>query len=125
LAFSARLRQLRSGKRDVGEALAENALQGQRESGGVIAVAVVETERLLIEIAEQVKRFDAHVGALDGALLQAPEILQPVGVDGAIDVRLGMVDDVVGVVGLQRLVGRQRIGVDGAARLDVLEDVRQ
>ena len=39
---------------------------------------------------------------------------QAVGVDLPVDVRLGVVDDVVDVVALsQPVVGRQRIGVDG------------
>jgi len=42
---------------------------------------MVETERLFVKIAEQMERFDRHVGALDGALQEIPEVLQPVGVD--------------------------------------------
>ena len=39
------------------------------------------------------KRFDAHVGAFDGALQQRPEVLAAVGVDFTVHVGLGMVDD--------------------------------
>jgi hypothetical protein len=32
---------------------------------------------LFVEIAEKMKRFDVYVGALQTALEQAPEVLQP------------------------------------------------
>jgi hypothetical protein len=52
-AFSARLRQLRAGERNIGESLADDALQGQREAESVIAAAIVEAEGLLVKVAEQ------------------------------------------------------------------------
>jgi len=39
--------------------------------------AIVVTEYLFVEIAEKMKRFDVYVGALQTALEQAPEVLQP------------------------------------------------
>ena len=42
-----------------------------------VAFAVVEAERLLIEVAEQMERFDATRRCLDGALQEAPEVFQP------------------------------------------------
>src|SRR5439155_2093351 len=71
---------------------------------------------------EQMKRFDAHVGALDGPLEERPEILAPVRVDLAVDVGFRMVDHVVGVVAMQTGVGLQGIAVHGRARFDVGPD---
>src|SRR5690606_3594667 len=57
-AFSARLRQLRADEGLVGEALVEDALERQHEAPVVVLVPLVEAERLLVEVAEQVKRFN-------------------------------------------------------------------
>ncbi len=43
--------------------------------------AVLETEGLLAQIPEEVEALNADVGALDRALEEATEVLQPVGVD--------------------------------------------
>jgi hypothetical protein len=36
---------------------------------------IVIAERLLIELTEKMERFDAHIGSVDAALQQAPEVL--------------------------------------------------
>ena len=118
--FSARLRQLRAGQANVGETLADDALEAKHESLSVIAMALVESERLLIEVAEQMERFDAHVGALECPLQQAPEVFAAVGVDVSVDVCLSVVDDVVNVVAGEVVVGRMRIGVDGGTGCNML-----
>ena len=59
---------------------------------------VVVAKRLLIQIPEQVKRFDRYVSAVDSALEQAPIVFQPVGVNLSIDVFDGVVDDLMRVV---------------------------
>ena len=68
--FSARLRQLRAGQRSVGETFTDDALERERKTHRVISFAVVETERLFVKVTEQMKRFDRHIGALDGTLEQ-------------------------------------------------------
>jgi hypothetical protein len=40
------------------------------------------------------QRFDRYAAALQGALRETPEALQAGGVDGAVDVAFGVVDDV-------------------------------
>jgi hypothetical protein len=52
LAFSARLRQILSGKRGVGHALPDDALDCADESAKVGVLALVETVALLIEVTE-------------------------------------------------------------------------
>jgi hypothetical protein len=42
---------------------------------------VVEPEHLLVQIPLKVERFDAHVSAMQAALGQGPEVLQPVRVN--------------------------------------------
>ena len=66
------------------------------------------------------ERLHCYAGALDGALQKTPEVFQTVGVDCAIDVALGMVDDLVRVGVLKSDVGPMRIGADGRTNLDVL-----
>src|ERR1017187_3279930 len=69
------------------EPLADDLPYCQIETLAVVkALAVVVAERLLIEVAEQVEGLYAHVGAAQPALQEAPEVLQPVGVDFAANV---------------------------------------
>ena len=41
--------------------------------------AEVVAEHLFVQIAEEVEGFDAHIGSLDSALAQAPEVFESVG----------------------------------------------
>ena len=59
-----------------GETLANDALQRQRKPQRIRTGPLIESERLFIEITEQMKRFDGYVGALDRTLQQRPEIFQ-------------------------------------------------
>ena len=93
------------------------------ESVSILRLARVESKRFLIEVAEQVERFYRDVRALEPALEQAPEVLAPVGMDLAVNVRLSVVDDLMHVICAQPVVGLQCIRVDGRARRDVLADV--
>ena len=123
MAFSARLRVLLAGERNVGEALVDDALEAEDETLCVVHGALVETERLLIEVTEKVERFDRHVGALQGTLQEAPEVLQPVGVYLSVNVRLGVVNDVMLVPALvHAVVGAESVSVESRTEFDVLTD---
>src|ERR1700680_4171905 len=56
------------------------------------------------------ERFNAYISTLQSALQERPEVLQSVGVDLAIDVSLGVVDDLMHVILVQSVVGLQRVG---------------
>src|SRR5438094_788003 len=89
----------------VGQASADDADDRETEPIRVGHVpTMIEPEDLFVEIPEQVKRFNAHVGALQRTLQQAPVILQPVRVDLPIDVGFGVVDDAVNVAALSHPV---------------------
>ena len=84
----------------IGEALSGDLGHGQREAvqivdGVAFPAAIVEAEHLLIEVAEEMEGFDADVGSVDAALEAGPEVLDSVGVNIAIDVLLGVIDDAV------------------------------
>jgi len=84
-------------------------------------LALVVAEGLLIKVSERMKRFNAHIRAFDRPLQERPEVFQLVRVDRAVNIRLGMVDDFVGIF-VQPIVGLQRIGVQFRTRRDVLAD---
>ena len=87
----------------VGHAATDDTANRHAETVGVVHVApMVETERLFIQIPEQVERLHADVSSLESTLEQGPEILAAVRVDGAIDVGFGVVDDLVDVAALSR-----------------------
>jgi hypothetical protein len=60
--------------------------------------AVVVAERLLIEVAEQMKRFDTHIGSVNATLQQAPVVLQLIGVYASVYVLDCMVNNLVSVL---------------------------
>ena len=81
-------------------------LQDMKEPTAVAipVLALVETERLLIKVAEQVERPDERVGPLQRPLQEAPVVLQPVRVDLPLHVCFSMVNDLVQVFAVQTFV---------------------
>jgi hypothetical protein len=67
------------------------------EPARIIVRALIKPERLFIEVTKEVERLDADVSAFDPALQRAPEVFHAVSVDAAINVRLGVVDDAMGI----------------------------
>src|SRR5580704_9959870 len=65
------------------------------------------------------KWLDTHVRAFDGALQQAPEVLQPVCVYHSVNVGLGMIHNLVGVF-IKAVVRLQCISVERSASRHVI-----
>ena len=61
----------------------------------VCILAVIETERLLIDIAKQVERLDRNVGSAQRSLQQTPEVLNAIAMNLSVDVFDGVVHDLV------------------------------
>ena len=116
------MRQLRAGERLVGEATVHDPNERQEEGTRVIGRTFVETKRLLIEVAEQMERFDAHVRPLDGAFQEAPVVSAAGGVDLPVHVLFAVVHNVVNVLALQPLIREMGVGVEVRAGVDVLAD---
>lgn len=107
------------------QSASDNPAHHFTESVGIAHVLpVIEPKDLLVQIPEQVERFDADIRPGKSALEQGPEVFQTVRVDVAIDVLLGVVDDQVRVVdAVQAGVGLQGVCMERRALLDVLPDV--
>ena len=60
------------------------------------------------------ERFNTYISTFDRALQQTPEILHAVRMDVPINVRLGMVNDLVSVVGPKPVIGQMLIRSSGA-----------
>ena len=69
----------------------------------------VVPERLLIHIAEEVEWLRTHVGSVNPALQETPEILKPVRMDVSAHVFNGVVDYFMDVFTLRAVVGLQSI----------------
>lgn len=96
------------------------------EAFGIRHGPIVVAKRLLIQIAEQVERFDTHIGPVDSALEQRPEVLHPIRVDVPVNVLLRVINDLVRVVAIQRIVGEQFIGDNFGTTANVhLNDIAQ
>lgn len=87
----------------VSDALSGHPGEPEQESAGVIHGAVADAESLFVKVAQQRKRFDAHVGSADRALQQRPDASHTVGVNSALHIGFGIVDDFVDEVGIQKL----------------------
>src|ERR1700680_754563 len=66
------------------------------------------------------KRFDTDVGSLQSALEERPKVFHSVGVDLPIHVPLRMVNHLMLEFLIQPDIRHKRIGIDRAARLNVL-----
>lgn len=105
-------------------AASDNLFHDGGESFRIGGLSIVVAKGLLIEIAEQVKRLHADVGAVQTALKQTPEVLHRVRVDIAVNVLDGVIDDRMAVVSFQPVVGQQFVTEDSRARFDVFADDR-
>src|SRR5208337_2439492 len=98
----------------IGEALSDYVRGNVLETKSIVGqFAEVEAEYLLVQVPEQMEGFHAHIGALDSALKETPEVFEPVSVNLPVNVLLGMVDYLMlEILMLQSLIGKKRIGVD-------------
>src|SRR5437016_2201879 len=106
----------------VGQAATFDLSHCLSEAVVIITVTLIVTKRLLVKIAEQMERLDADVGSMKGTLQEAPEILHRVRVDSTLDIGDRMVDDLVGVLSFQPLVGEQLVGVESRSCFDTFLD---
>ena len=74
------------------QSLADYPLQSFNKAPLVIIFALVEPKRLLIQVPEQMKRFNVHIGSMQCAFEERPEIFQAVRVDVTLRVANGMVN---------------------------------
>jgi hypothetical protein len=97
----------------VGESPSNNVPHREDEALNVGHVAVVVAKRLFIEIPEEVKRLHAYIGPMNASLEQTPNVLKPVRMNVAVDIRLGVVDHLMlkfikAVIRLQRIAEQFR-----------------
>jgi hypothetical protein len=86
----------------------------------VHVLAVVVTEALLIEVAKEMKWFDAHISPVDPALEKRPEVLKAVGVDAPVDVLDGVIHNLMSILPCQSLVVEEEVCIEGRAGLNML-----
>lgn len=76
---------------------------------GVRQFPFVVAKRLFVQVVEQMEGLNAHVGSVDTALQEAPEILAIVRVNVAINVCFGVVNYLMGELTRQSVVRLQSI----------------
>jgi len=86
------------------ESLADDTIYGNTESFAVRQFAIVVPEGLLVQVAKQMERLNAHIRAINAAFQQAPEIFEAVSVNLAIDVLDGVIYDLMSIVASQSFV---------------------
>lgn len=70
----------------VGQPTPYNVAHHEHEAVKIRHVPVIVAKRLLVKVAEQVERFDRHLGSFQTALQKTPEVLKAVRVDIPVDV---------------------------------------
>ena len=111
-------------KLSIGEALAHNLANEITESVCVgHRQPIVVSERLFVQVPEQVERFNRNIGSFQAALQETLEVLHGVGMNIPVYVFDRVVDDFVLELLGQAIVGRQFIGEDCRARFNVLLNV--
>lgn len=93
------------------------------EPFSIVHLPIVESASLFIDVAEQMEWFDADISTVQAALKQRPEVFHSVSVYVAIRVFDGVVNHGVLIVRFQPVVGKQFIGEDRRASLNVLANV--
>ena len=84
---------------------------------------IIESENLFIDVPEQMEWLDRNVGAVQAALQQRPEVLNPVRVNIAVHVGFHVIDSFVSVVGLEPPVSGPFVRVHRGALFYVLHHV--
>jgi hypothetical protein len=106
----------------VGHTPSNNLFHDCGKAFGVRSFPVVAPKRLFVKIPEQVEGLNTDVGAVQATLQKTPEVFHRVGVNVAVNVLDGVVDDLVLIVGIQTVIGEQFIAEDGRASFDALAD---
>src|ERR1700676_2212290 len=83
---------------------------------------MIETKRLLIDIAKQMEWLYRYVGSTKAALQERPEVLDAIGVYVALYVTLKMIHDVVGVAFRQSVIVDEFVSHDPSAGKNVFVD---
>jgi hypothetical protein len=117
-----------AGQFSISYAASSNPRENKGETVGIgqriiFGCAIVVAEHLLIEVAEKMERFDAHVGSVQSALQEAPEILKAVSVDATVNVPYRVINDLMHILGIKADVGVHRVGIERSARLYVLANL--
>ena len=114
--------QVLAGKFPVGYPASNNLLHDGSEPLCFRKATSVVAKCLLVDIAEQVEGFDADVCAMQATLQKTPEVLHGVGVNVAVHVLYGVVDDGVLIIAFKTVIGFQFIAEDCSARFDAFAD---
>src|SRR5271157_2681698 len=109
-----------AGEFRIGEPLADDLTNANIEALGIGHLAVVESKRLLVNVAEQVERLNTDVGSMQATLQETPEVFHHIGMNVAVRVLDSMVDNCVLIIFAQTFVRLQFVGEDRRASFDVL-----
>jgi hypothetical protein len=95
-----------TGEFRIGQPLTEDVADQFAASLPVTAIrlASVVAKGLLVDVAEQMERFDAYIGPFKAAFQETPKVFNTVGVDIPVDVFDRVVDDRVPVVSIESTV---------------------
>lgn len=88
----------------VGQPLSRNGLDGLNEPVSIFTLALVEPERLLVKIAEQMKRLNANIRAFDRTLQKTPKVLNAVRVNISPNILNGMVNNLMDVFSVKAAI---------------------
>jgi hypothetical protein len=112
-----------AGEFGIGQPFAYDLANANVKALRISHLPIVEAECLFVDVAEQVERFHADVGAVQLPLNKRPEVFHAIGMHVAIGLLNRMINDRVLVVLVQSVVGQQFIGEDRRASFHVLANL--
>src|SRR5436309_3411367 len=87
------------------DSLTSNAAKRLNKSTTIILFALVKSKRLLVQVSEQMKRFNVYICSFNRSLEQAPKVFQTVRVNVPFRVALRVIDHIVDIFVRKLVVG--------------------
>jgi hypothetical protein len=117
---------VRSDQSFVHQSLSDDLRHYKIETASIICPALIESERLLINIAVKMWRIDRNVCPVDCALQQAPKILHAIRVNMAVNICLGVVNHIMDVFDFRLMPpSGESVGIEIRSRLNGGSNYRQ
>src|SRR6266699_2512326 len=107
----------------ISQTFSDHTLKSFNKSPLIVVFALVESERLLIAVTEQMKRLNVYICAFERAFQKRPEVFQSVSVNLAACVAFQVVNDLAVIIFFKVIIGHKRIGAYGRTCFDLLANI--
>jgi hypothetical protein len=103
--------------------LSNDTAQRLGKTSGIVIFALIKSERLFIQIPEQMKRLNVYIRSVQRAFEKRPEVFQAIRMDVTYCIANGMVDNATLVIAFKIVVRHKCVGADRRTLFDMLANV--